>query len=82
MTPCPVSNIATHNLIKSSLREGLNSQLFKIIRESENLLETNGSPYTLFSHPKEVEALVYKVKAYRTNARDKLELKFLLFHLN
>ncbi len=66
LTPCPVSNIATHNLTKNSLREGLNSQLFKIIRESEHLLETNGSPCALFSHSEEVNALVKKVKAYRT----------------
>ncbi len=68
LTPCPVSNIATHNLSKSTLREGLNSQLFKIIRESEHLLETNGSPCALFSHTEEVNAIVKKVKAYRTSA--------------
>ncbi len=67
LTPCPVSNIATHNLTKNTLREGLNSKLFKIIRESEHLLETNGSPCALFSHSKEVNALVKKVKAYRTS---------------
>lgn len=67
LTPCPVSNIATHNLSKSTLREGLNSQLFKIIRENEHLLETNGSPCALFSHTEEVDAIVKKVKAYRTS---------------
>jgi len=66
LTPCPVSNIATHNLIRNSLREGLDSELFKIIRESEHLLETNGSPCALFSHQEEVNALVKKVKAYKT----------------
>ncbi len=68
LTPCPVSNIATHNLTKTSLRAGLNSQLFKIIRESEHLLETNGSPCALFSHSEEVNVIVKKVKAYRTSA--------------
>ena len=67
LTPCPVSNITTHNLSKSTLREGLNSQLFKIIRENEHLLETNGSPCALFSHTEEVNAIVKKVKAYRTS---------------
>lgn len=66
LTPCPVSNIATHNLTKSSLREGLMSPLFKIIRESEHLLETEGTPCALFSHPEEVTSLARKVKAYRT----------------
>ncbi|MFW9971781.1 MAG: radical SAM/SPASM domain-containing protein, partial [Candidatus Odinarchaeota archaeon] len=67
LTPCPVSNIATHNLTKNTLRESLGSELFKIIRESEHLLETNGSPCALFSHPEEVNALVKRVKAYRTS---------------
>ena len=67
LTPCPVSNIATHNLTKSSLRDGLDSNLFKVIRENEHLLETNGSPCALFSHPEEVNLLVRKAKAYRTS---------------
>ncbi|MFX1574750.1 MAG: radical SAM/SPASM domain-containing protein [Promethearchaeota archaeon] len=67
LTPCPVSNIATHNLTKSSLRDGLKSELFKIIRENEHLLETNGSPCALFSHPEELNDLVRQVKAYKTS---------------
>jgi len=35
LTPCPVSNIATHNLTNSTLREGLASPLFKEICKSE-----------------------------------------------
>jgi MoaA/NifB/PqqE/SkfB family radical SAM enzyme len=66
LTPCPVSNIATHNLTDSSLKDGLKSQLFTIIRENEHLLETNGSPCALFSHPEEVNELVKKVNAYKT----------------
>lgn len=66
LTPCPISNIATHNLTTSTLKDGLKIQLFKTIRENEHLLETNGSPCALFSHPEEVNALVKKVKAYRT----------------
>jgi MoaA/NifB/PqqE/SkfB family radical SAM enzyme len=67
LTPCPVSNVATHNLTTSTLREGLASQLFKEIRESEHLLENSGSPCALFSHPKEVEELAKAVGAYRTS---------------
>jgi len=67
LTPCPVSDIATHNLTKSTLKEGLKSQLFKIIRENEHLLETKGSPCALFSHPNEVDALAKQVKAYKTS---------------
>jgi MoaA/NifB/PqqE/SkfB family radical SAM enzyme len=66
LTPCPVSNIATHNVIRSSLREGLASPLFKVIRENEHLLETEGVPCALFSHPQEVEELAKQVCAYRT----------------
>jgi MoaA/NifB/PqqE/SkfB family radical SAM enzyme len=67
LTPCPISNIATHNLVRSSLREGLHSELFRNIRENEHLLETKGSPCALFSHQNEVNELVKKVKAYRTS---------------
>lgn len=67
LTPCPVSNIATHNLTTSSLREGLDSELFRKIVESEHLLETEGMPCALFAHPVEVEQLVKEVGAYRTD---------------
>ncbi|MFX1313027.1 MAG: radical SAM/SPASM domain-containing protein [Promethearchaeota archaeon] len=66
LTPCPVSNIATHNLTSSSLKKGLMSPLFKYIRDNDHLLETEGSPCALFSHPKEVHEIVKKVKAYYT----------------
>ncbi|UCC92295.1 MAG: radical SAM protein [Thermoplasmata archaeon] len=67
LTPCPVSNIATHNLTTSSLREGLDSELFHRIIESEHLLETDGMPCALFAHPVEVEELAKEVGAYRTD---------------
>ena len=64
LTPCPVSNIATHNLTTSSLRDALKSPLFKLIRENEHLLETEGMPCALFAHPKEVAELVKQVGGY------------------
>jgi MoaA/NifB/PqqE/SkfB family radical SAM enzyme len=67
LTPCPVSNIATHNLTTATLREGLASPLFKEIRENEHLLETDSMPCALFAHPKEVDALAKSVGAYRTD---------------
>jgi MoaA/NifB/PqqE/SkfB family radical SAM enzyme len=67
LTPCPVSNIATHNLTRHSLADGLRSPLFTRIRESEHLLENEGTPCALFAHPKEVEELAREVKAYRTD---------------
>lgn len=67
LTPCPVSRIATHNLKRSSLREGLASSLFVEIRESEHLLETEGVPCALLAHPEAVEELARKVGAYRTD---------------
>ncbi len=66
LTPCPVSNIATHNLTTTTLREGLESPLFEEIRENEHLLETEGIPCALFAHPKEVDDLAESVGAYRT----------------
>jgi MoaA/NifB/PqqE/SkfB family radical SAM enzyme len=66
LTACPVSNVATHNLTKSSLKDGLNCELFKIIRENEQLLETNGSPCALFSHSNELHELLKETKVYKT----------------
>jgi len=67
LTPCPVSNIATHNLTTSTLREGLASPLFKEICKNEHLLETEGMPCALFAHPEEVYALAKLVGAYKTD---------------
>ncbi|MDD5015876.1 MAG: hypothetical protein PHW73_12415, partial [Atribacterota bacterium] len=67
LTPCPVSNIATHNLINTNLREGLASPLFKEICKNEHLLETEGMPCALFAHPEEVSALAKLVGAYKTD---------------
>jgi MoaA/NifB/PqqE/SkfB family radical SAM enzyme len=67
LTPCPVSNVATHNLTTATLREGFASPLFTKIRESEGLLENEGTPCSLFAHPKEVEELAKSVNAYRTD---------------
>lgn len=66
LTPCPVSNIATHNLKTSSLKDGLMSPLFTYIRENDHLLETEDSPCALFSRPDEVNQIVKKVKGYYT----------------
>jgi MoaA/NifB/PqqE/SkfB family radical SAM enzyme len=67
LTPCPVSDVATHNLITSSLKEGLASPLFEEIRKNEHLLENEGTPCALFAHPEEVEALARSVGAYRSS---------------
>ena len=66
LTPCPVSNIATHNLTTASLREGLASPLFEEIRDNEHLLENGDTPCALFAHPQEVDELAKNVGAYRT----------------
>ena len=71
LTPCPVSNVAMHNLTTSTLREGLASPLFEEIRENEHLLETEGTPCALFAHPKEVDALAKAVGAYRTDNKER-----------
>jgi MoaA/NifB/PqqE/SkfB family radical SAM enzyme len=67
LTACPVSNVATHNLKTATLREGFASQLFTKIRENESLLENEGTPCSLFAHPKEVAELAESVNAYRTD---------------
>ena len=67
LTACPVSNVATHNLMTATLREGFASPLFSKIRENEQLLENEGTPCSLFAHPKEVAELAKSVDAYRTD---------------
>lgn len=67
LTPCPVSNVATHNLTRATLRKGFASPLFTKIRENESLLENEGTPCSLFAHPKEVAELAKSVDAYRTD---------------
>ena len=67
LTACPVSNVATHNLTKSTLREGFASPLFTKICENESLLENEGTACSLFAHPKEVADLAKSVGAYRTD---------------
>jgi MoaA/NifB/PqqE/SkfB family radical SAM enzyme len=69
LTPCPVSNVATHNLGSATLSQGLASPLFRLIRENEHLLETEDSPCGLFAHPREVDELARAVGAYRTNCK-------------
>ncbi len=69
LTPCPVSNVATHNLTRSTLEEGLRSPLFTEIRANEHLLETEGMPCALFAHPDEVDELAERVGAYRAGER-------------
>jgi MoaA/NifB/PqqE/SkfB family radical SAM enzyme len=67
LTACPVSNVATHNLTTATLCEGFASPLFTKIRENEQLLENEGTPCSLFAHPKEVAELAKSVDAYRTD---------------
>jgi MoaA/NifB/PqqE/SkfB family radical SAM enzyme len=66
LTPCPVSDVATHNLAASTLREGLASRLFKEIRDRSGLLETGDTPCALFTHQKELDEIARTVGAYRT----------------
>ncbi len=66
LTPCPISDIATHNLTREPVRAALASPLFTMIRANEHLLETDGMPCALFAHPEEVDKLAKDVGAYRT----------------
>ncbi|MCI0497255.1 MAG: radical SAM protein, partial [Thermoplasmata archaeon] len=65
LTPCPVSDIATHNLTVTPFIEALASPLFENIRREESLLETEGMPCALFAHPHEVDEIAERVGAYR-----------------
>ncbi|MBN2330431.1 MAG: radical SAM protein [Candidatus Aenigmarchaeota archaeon] len=68
LTPCPVSNIATHNLARTKLSTALGGRLFKEIRKNDHLLESDGMPCALFAHPEEVNELARSVGAYRTGS--------------
>lgn len=68
LTPCPVSNIATHNLSTSTLREGLLSPLFSRLRESDILKTGHATSCALVSHRKEVEEIARSVDSYRSGA--------------
>jgi MoaA/NifB/PqqE/SkfB family radical SAM enzyme len=70
VTPCPVSNLATHNLQSSSLREALSSDLFIEIRNNGFLLEDHNLPCALLSHHDEVLELARSVGAYRSDTRE------------
>jgi MoaA/NifB/PqqE/SkfB family radical SAM enzyme len=63
LTPCPVTDVATHNLAKTSLRDGLASKLFEEIRQNADILETGDTPCALLAHRKELEELAKKVGA-------------------
>ncbi len=68
VTPCPVSNVATHNLTTASFQQALQSPLFTMIRENESLLENTDGPCALFAHQEELDRLVDQIGAYRTGA--------------
>jgi MoaA/NifB/PqqE/SkfB family radical SAM enzyme len=67
LTPCPVSNLATHNLQESLLRDGFASPLFTEIRKNGHLLKDHDLPCALLSHQEEIAVLARKVGAYRTD---------------
>ena len=67
LTACPVSNIATHNLKESSLKQGLASPLFRKIRENGHIQESHDLPCALLSHQDEVIELARSVGAYNTD---------------
>jgi MoaA/NifB/PqqE/SkfB family radical SAM enzyme len=70
VTACPVSNLATHNLQSSSLREALASNLFIEIRNNGYLFENHDLPCALLSHQEQVLQLAKTVGAYRTDTRE------------
>lgn len=57
LTPCPVSNVSTHNMRRSTLKEGLKSPLFEEIRKNK-LLETGDGPCSLIFHQAEIQKIM------------------------
>lgn len=62
LTPCPVSSVSTHNLKHATLKEALNGELFKEIRENK-LLEDRDGPCSLVFHQEELRQIVQRLKA-------------------
>jgi MoaA/NifB/PqqE/SkfB family radical SAM enzyme len=60
VTPCPVSDVFTHNIKDYTLKECLNSQLFKDIRNNKKLLENNDSSCSLYSNKEELNKILSK----------------------
>lgn len=60
VTPCPVSDVFSHNIKDYSLKECLNSQLFKDIRDNKKLLENIDSSCSLYSNKIELEKILSK----------------------
>lgn len=57
VTPCPVTNVSSHNIKTSSFKEALKSDFFVVIRENKKLLENNDSACSLALKVKELEQL-------------------------
>ncbi|AEH50754.1 radical SAM protein [Pseudothermotoga thermarum] len=57
LTPCPVTTVSIHNLKKTTLKEGLKSDLFKQIMENK-LLENGDGPCSLMAHQDELRQIV------------------------
>lgn len=66
VTACPVSALATHNVMRSPLSQALASPLFTMIRENGHLLETQGHPCALFANADKLESMAKSLGAYRT----------------
>ncbi len=57
LTPCPVSNLSTHNLATSKLKEGLGGPLFKMLRESGILNSGHSTACALAAHSEEAKII-------------------------
>jgi MoaA/NifB/PqqE/SkfB family radical SAM enzyme len=68
VTACPVSPLATHNVGASTLAEAFASPLFAMIRENEELLETQGHPCALFANAAKLETMARGLGVHRTGA--------------
>jgi MoaA/NifB/PqqE/SkfB family radical SAM enzyme len=69
LTACPVSNLATHNLVNSSLEEGLSNLLFKEFRENEKIHNSKDESCALLVHSTETD-LSKDFGAYSTSVED------------
>ena len=58
--PCPVSAYSDINVAETSLKEAINSRLFKVLREEDYLLEEHAGGCVLYNKREQIEQILAK----------------------
>ena len=82
--PCVFTHCATHNVRNSSLREALNSPLFKKIREEQKkpIFDNRMRPCMIIDHPEVLREVFRECHAYPTHGNADTILSNCAAHLD